>query len=154
MAIQRCVICKGTEFANATKELARAVAGRKFTGLVPCRRCKKCGERYVDAVHALAFESEVASYVALHGLASGETFKLLRKALEMTAQELAELLRVAPETISRWEHGQREVDLSAWAMVAALVAEQQSGKPSAMAALRAASKPPRVPKRINIGEAA
>lgn len=154
MPIRRCVICQGTAFENATKELLQKVGGRKFTGVVPCRRCATCGERYVDAAHALAFEADVVTYLALHGLASGETLRLMRKSLGLTAQQLAELLRVAPETISRWEHGKRNVDLSAWAMVASLLAEKRLGKPSAMAALKAASKPPRIPKRVKISRAA
>lgn len=154
MSIRRCVICKATAFENATKEIRRNVAGRKFTRSAPCRQCKKCGERYVDAVQLLAFDAEVATYVALHGLATGETFRLLRKGLGLTAQQISELLRVAPETISRWENGQRDVDLSAWAMVASLLAEERLGRPSAMQALKAASKPPHVPKNVRIDKAA
>ena len=50
----------------------------------------------------------------------------MRKSVPLSAVELASLLRVAPETISRWETGERAVDRAAWLVVRALVLEPES----------------------------
>lgn len=66
-------------------------------------RCSACGEvecSYDDMGH-----NERAAAVALvaRGIRSGTEFKFVRKVVGLKVTEVADLLGVTPETVSRWE---------------------------------------------------
>jgi transcriptional regulator with XRE-family HTH domain len=61
------------------------------------------------------------------GLRTGESFRFMRKAVGLRANELSEYLGVAPETISRWETGKWDPDKAAFAALAALVFHKHQG---------------------------
>jgi transcriptional regulator with XRE-family HTH domain len=70
----------------------------------------------------------------------------MRKALGLRAADLAGLLGVAAETVSRWETGQRDVDRGALALVGGLVVDRLEGSTATLDRLRALAKPPRTAK--------
>ena len=61
------------------------------------------------------------------GLRDGGTFKFIRKALGLRAADLADLLDVSPETISRWENSHRTAERSVWNTLADLVSDRLLG---------------------------
>ena len=68
--------------------------------------CPKCGEvvlRYRDS-RRLA-EDAAAIYRKRHGLLSAEEIQALRERLHLTQADLARLLRLGANTVSRWESG-------------------------------------------------
>jgi DNA-binding transcriptional regulator YiaG len=65
-------------------------------------------------------ELAAAAELARLGRRSGPALRFMRKALGYRAVELA-ALDVAPETLSRWETGEREVEGRAFALVGLLV---------------------------------
>lgn len=75
--------------------------------------------------------------------AGGETFKYARKAVGLRAEDLASLLGVARETISRWETGKHPIDSAALAVLALIVKDAVQGSTATLDALRArrAAKP-------------
>ena len=69
-------------------------------------RCPKCDEvvlRYVDSRQLS--ETAIAIYRKKHGLLSADEIRALRERLSLTQNELAKLLRLGSNTISRWESG-------------------------------------------------
>lgn len=68
--------------------------------------CATCGEvvlRYRDARRL--DEDAAAIYRRKHGLLSAEEIRALRERFELTQADLARLLRLGANTVSRWESG-------------------------------------------------
>lgn len=61
----------------------------------------------------------------------------LRKAAGLRGNELAALLAVAPETVSRWEHGARTIDRAALAILGSLALDALDGVTTTRDRLRA-----------------
>jgi len=84
-------------------------------------RCPKCNEvvlRYEDSRQLS--ESAIAIYRKKHGLLSADEIRALRERLSLTQNELAKLLRLGSNTISRWESG-RNVQTEAMDVLLRLV---------------------------------
>ena len=56
----------------------------------------------------------IAAELAQTGPANADTFRFMRRAVRIKSADLAELLGVSVETLSRWENGHREPDRAAW----------------------------------------
>jgi DNA-binding transcriptional regulator YiaG len=72
-------------------------------------KCSSCGElvfAYDEQAHN---DRATAAALVKRGVRTGVDFKFVRKMADFKATEIAELLGVRPETVSRWERG--EVDL-------------------------------------------
>ncbi len=83
--------------------------------------CPKCNEvvlRYIDSRQLS--ENAVAIYRRKHGLLSTDEIRALRERLSLTQNELAKLLRLGSNTISRWESG-RNVQTEAMDLLLRLV---------------------------------
>ncbi len=59
----------------------------------------------------------------------------------MKATELAELVDVAPETLSRWETGAKAVNPVVWVTVAAMALDKLAGRATTLKQLHAAKEP-------------
>jgi YgiT-type zinc finger domain-containing protein len=114
-AMRKCAICKEGNVKKGTVNLEETVAGTRFVAKVKGYRCDKCREEFYDAQVVGRFELQVALELARRGKASSETFRLMHSALGLSSRELAKLPDVTPETISRWPHGKRTIDRSAFA---------------------------------------
>lgn len=69
-------------------------------------KCPKCGEQVLSYTQARRFEEDaLALYRKKYGLLSGDEIRALRDHHGLTQVELARLLRLGPNTISRWEAG-------------------------------------------------
>jgi putative zinc finger/helix-turn-helix YgiT family protein len=69
-------------------------------------RCPKCDAfvlRFQDAKRLQ--EDAIALYRKRHGLLSADEIRALRERFELTQAELATLLRLGGNTVSRWESG-------------------------------------------------
>jgi predicted transcriptional regulator len=138
------------------------VSGRSFVIVVPARVCRDCDALFLDGPCLERAELEVACELARTGPSDGESFRFMRKALAMRATDIASLIAVSPETISRWENGQRTVDRIAWITVGTMVLEKAKRATSTLERLMAlrnptiaravridASEPPRVLVRVS-----
>lgn len=68
--------------------------------------CPKCGEvvlRFQDAKRL--GEDAIAIYRKKHGLLSAEEIRSIRKRFDLTQADLARMLRLGANTVSRWESG-------------------------------------------------
>jgi YgiT-type zinc finger domain-containing protein len=145
----KCPTCDvKTQRANA--EVVRTVGANTFVGEVPASTCPNCSEVYYDGQALGRFELEIACYLAEGGMVSGPAFKFMRRALGMRAVELAEMLDVAAETISRWETDDRAVDRAAWVALSGLVADRIEGRDRVIGILRAIREPRKQPRNIRI----
>lgn len=134
--IKKCASCGGLLTASRKRQ-THAVAGRELVITVATATCRSCGAVFLENKSLQRAELELACELALHGPVSGGAFRFLRKSLSMRAVELAALLAVTPETVSRWENDQRVVDKAAWLALGSLVLESASRKPETLARLRA-----------------
>lgn len=147
----RCVSCDYEGQMEATTEAHEVTVGdRTICGDVPAAKCPRCGEVYVEGSDLERFELEVAEAIVRAGVVSGATFRFLRHRLGMQAKDLAALLDTTPETISRWEKGQRDVDRAAWLTLAMLVADRKDGRNRARPIVDAAAHPGTLPDVIRV----
>ena len=105
------------------KLLRRKIAGRTYAVEVPVRIADD-GEEVVDGDVAVAADLAIAAAIAAEGPVAGETFSWMRRAVGLQAKVLAELLDVRPESVSRWERGERPMDRAAWLLLADLILER------------------------------
>ena len=146
--MKTCEGCEG-RVTRTRKQEVLVVSGRRFVVSLPARACRSCGVQ-ADAASLERIELEVACELAREGPASGETFRFMRKALGMRAMDLADLLGITPETVSRWENGQRLVDRSAWIALGSMVLEKARRSTATVQRLRTFKNPPAGTRSIRI----
>jgi putative zinc finger/helix-turn-helix YgiT family protein len=77
------------------------------------RQCGSCGETILEGDEVQRQEREIATVLVARGVRTTAEFKFVRKMAGFRANEIAELLGVRPETVSRWERGEAEISRSA-----------------------------------------
>ena len=149
--MKRCVRCSATTpLSDRPAQLTREVAGHLFIAFVPARVCEACGETYFETKVAERFELHVALRLADAGIVKGDAFRFMRKALRMQANTLAELVDVAPETVSRWEGDKRAVSRGASAILTSLVRDAFEGRTTTLDGLRRLQQPRPLAKTVKI----
>jgi putative zinc finger/helix-turn-helix YgiT family protein len=121
-----CIECGGavsTRILPHYRDLNIGVAV-DLVNIVEETTCKKCGEQEIsfpdfNGLLAAVAVARVKTPVRL----SGEEIRFLRKALEMTAKELAVYLGMREETISRWENNKENISPPAEKLLRVFVAE-------------------------------
>jgi DNA-binding transcriptional regulator YiaG len=126
------------------------IAGRTFAAELPARVCKACNESLVDQDTLEVFGLLAGKTLADAGEITGPAFRAMRVALGLSGRAVAEELGVPPETISRWENGERPVDRFAWLVLAAIVTDQVDDKNDTRAQLRALRSPKRLAKTVRL----
>jgi len=149
--MKRCTQCdSGALLVDSTAENTREVAGHLFVAFLPAKRCTSCGKVCFESVVLERFELHVAVAIAEAGVSSGQAFRYLRKSIGMRAAELAQLLDVSAETISRWETEKRNVDRGALALLGGLVRDAIEGRTSTLQQLRALHQPRPLAKTVQL----
>lgn len=146
MDITRCVKCGSEQVGESTAPDTFTIAGQTFTAEVPARRCGACDAVFFDGPALKEFERAAARELARHGPALGETFRFMRKALGVRGADLAELLDVPPETLSRWETGKLAMARTAWLTLSSLVLDFDGTQER----LRAVREPPKSSRVVRI----
>ena len=77
------------------------------------KRCRACGETLFDLAEMKRQERAIAKALAARGVRTGSEFKLVRKAAGLRAVDVAAMLNITPETLSRWERGTVEIPRAA-----------------------------------------
>ena len=73
---------------------------------VEVHRCPECGEQEVQIPHIQGLHRTLAMTLARkHERLAAAEIKFLRKYLGLAGNDFAQLIGVAPETVSRWEQG-------------------------------------------------
>jgi len=116
-----CPTC-GTLMKETRGRLSLPVNGEEIS--VPAAahlKCPKCGEivlRFQDATRL--HEDAIAVYRKKHGLLSADQIRAIRERFELTQADLARLLRLGANTVSRWESG-RNVQTAAMDILLRLI---------------------------------
>jgi DNA-binding transcriptional regulator YiaG len=128
---------------RACSNAARASAGRPCRAYTSpnLRRLTSCKDTQIGLDDLTRFEHAVAMSLAEHGPVGGASLKYMRKSIPLSATALAELLHVAPETVSRWETGERKVDRAAWLVVRGLVLDPGARQDIAKLADKPSARP-------------
>ena len=121
-----CASCR-CPMQRAETALRERVAGRQFELKVTVESCPECGEELIGSDEVKRFELHVARELALHGPPSGEAFRFMRKALGMPAVQVARLLGLRPETVSRWERGKLQADPRSVVLLGSIVLDAVQG---------------------------
>lgn len=150
--MKRCHRCQGSDMRQVRERFVDRFPladGRTLDFVFddfPQKVCSSCGERHYQAKDLMAAEDAVTQELVARGIRDGAVFRHLRKALGLKATELASLLGVTPETISRWENGRNEADRAVWATLDLLVDDRRAGRTATLDRLRALAQA-RIPKR-------
>jgi putative zinc finger/helix-turn-helix YgiT family protein len=84
-------------------------------------RCPKCNEVVLQFTDAKRLQEDaIALYRKRHGLLSADEIRAIRERYELTQAELARLLRLGANTVSRWESG-RNVQTAAMDMLLRII---------------------------------
>lgn len=147
--LNKCVECQCTEGLTDTRtSRTRTIAGLTFQAELSTQTCPNCGTNYYGASVVEAFEMGIAVWLAEHGINDGEAMRVMRSAMHLKGVELATLLDVTPETISRWEKEHRPPDRLAVATLAAMVLDRVAGHDRTLQRLRTLQNPP--PTEIHV----
>jgi putative zinc finger/helix-turn-helix YgiT family protein len=138
----KCVTCGHLEMTPGMVDEAVPVGELIFSLRVPALVCPKCGENYLTADTMGQVDRLVAGALARDGVATSQAFRFMRKAIGLRAVELAELFAVTPETVSRWETGERAPAGEAVKLLALLVVEHLAGRSEALDYLRSLRRAP------------
>lgn len=123
-----CIHCGG-DWVRFTKDLdLLEIDGHRFTATVPGKRCGKCGAERLDGPTLEKLDLLIAHKLIEGGVRSGAAFRFIRKALGLSGVRMAELFKVAPETICRWESEKRPVDHIAFATLGGMVLDATAGR--------------------------
>ncbi len=134
----RCAFCKASKFRRVTKTSTYEFETTRVSVAVPALQCEACSERYVLADDLGEAEHAVALALVRAGVRSPRAFRFIRKAAGLKAVEVADLLDVKPETVSRWENAANEVPRTAQLAINALLLDPDGAR----RALEALGKPP------------
>jgi DNA-binding transcriptional regulator YiaG len=149
--MKRCVRCSANApLVDRPSQLSREVAGHLFVAFVPSRVCPECGETYFDTKVVERFDLHVALRLADAGIVTGDALRFMRKALHMQANTLAQLVDVAPETVSRWEGDKRAVSRGASAVLVALVRDAFEGRTTTLDGLKRLQHPKPLARTVQI----
>jgi YgiT-type zinc finger domain-containing protein len=147
--MKRCIRCGGA-VSTRKVEATREVGQHLFVASLPARVCRACGETQFEGSVLQRFDLHVAVCLIEAGVGSGAAFRFLRKALGLRAVDVAELLDVSAETLSRWETEKRALDRGALAVLAACVRDALAGRTSTLDTLRALRTPRGLEKRVQL----
>ena len=145
-----CSRCEREKVVAIALDESMDVCGHTFTAQLPAERCGACGEVVIEGHDMKLFELRVAIELAKAGLRTGESFKFLRKALNLERQDLAQLLDLTEDCVAYWERGDWPVDPRAHAVLCSLVLGRFEHRPSSLDCLRVLREPRKLARRVRV----
>jgi putative zinc finger/helix-turn-helix YgiT family protein len=134
--MKQCFSCHSDRIISSIELEDYSFGEVTFSVEMPCVRCEACGETTTAHGDGEKADAAVAHALALNGPMTGAAFRHMRNVLNISRAEMASLLDVAPETVSRWEVEGRPVDRAAWLLLSTIVEEHEAGRTTTLARLR------------------
>ena len=150
--MRKCVKCGSDGFKNGTVHHSMRVGEQVYSGEVPAEICRNCGEGYISGTDLGRWELAVTRVLVTLGPVCPEAVSFLRRASGLRSKEVAALLDVTADSVSRWEHGKRPVDRQTWLVIGALALDALEGRDDTKRRLLALRKRPA--KRVTVQIAA
>lgn len=102
----RCISCKKADTMRPWEGRLKRM-GVEF--LARGMRCLSCGETLFSDDEVGRQEKSIAAGLVARGVRTGVEFKFVRKVAGLKAIEVATMLDVRAETVSRWESGEADI---------------------------------------------
>jgi DNA-binding transcriptional regulator YiaG len=141
--LKRCHACKSNALVDTDHADELQLGPYTFATAVAAQRCTACDEVTLSGAQLEHLDAAIVGSIVQNGLWCPETFKYCRKNAGLRAVDLAELLGVAAETLSRWENGHQPIDRNAYALLGGLVADHLAGRKETAERLHAMAHPPK-----------
>lgn len=122
-----CASCGADKVRKGNVSLSREVGDRVFSTTIPGLVCDACDESVADLRDGERFDLAVADLLS-EATPTGDSFRFLRKVAGMRAKDLARMLGVTGDTISRWENGKHAIDRAAFFVLGMVVREKREGR--------------------------
>lgn len=142
--------CQHDRLEQSQDSCSMQVGEHQFTAKIQSMKCSQCGMLAFCGPDLEKFELAVAIKLANAGEMNGEIARFLRKALGLKAKELAILLNVVPETVSRWENNKIVIDHASAALLCTMVFDMAEGRETAVKALKSLLEPQPLPQNVSI----
>lgn len=138
----RCPACRRGRLTRATANHTVKIGDVEVVFReVPVSRCGSCKETVFEGPFMERVELYAADELARSGAVSPDGFRFMRKALGLRAEDLADMLDVSNETVSRWETGKNPIARTALAVLGALIEDEIAGRETMTEILEALKKP-------------
>lgn len=144
-----CPSCGEGELRKGEASLSREVGEHQFSAKVTALVCDACGESITDLQDGERFDLAIAGLLA-EASPSGDSFRFLRKVAGLRARDLARMLGLTGDTISRWENGKHAIDRSAFFILGQIVRERQRGSTAMLDLLARGELPKALPARVDV----
>lgn len=146
----RCHKCDSNRLRRIQHEVKAKIGGVSFRIVEPATECAACGEVTVAGEVVRRAELSIAARLAEMGVTHGEAVRAMRGAVGLRSAELAEILGVAAETMSRWETGKSHIDPCAFGVLGGLVEDRLAGRTDTTDRMRSLREPRPRPKQVKI----
>lgn len=146
--LEKCPDCGG-KLVEAKHGHTSRIAGHTFTATLPVDRCETGGHWFVADRDLAAYEAAVASRLVEGNVTRPDALRFLRGVLGLKGAELADLLHLRRETISRWEQGKRPIDGTVYAVLRQMILDLAQGSTATIDFLRTRGKR-KLPRTIHV----
>ena len=150
MKVDRCTTCGSRKLPLVDYLFKARVAGVPFETVIRAQQCQNCGEAFLPEDALGSFEVSAALELARAGVVTPEALRFMRKIAGLRAVDLAELLELTAEHVSRMENGRAPADRRTVALLAAMLEDKAAGATRTVDQLRALARPRRVTRRLQI----
>jgi DNA-binding transcriptional regulator YiaG len=144
-----CAFCGADALRKGDVPLVREVGRHVFSTVVDGLVCGACGETLTDVRDGERFDMAVAEILS-EAIPTGDSFRFLRKTAGLLARNVARMLGVTNDTVSRWENGKHAVDRAAFFVLGQIVREKREGRTSMLDLLARGEMPKPLPDRVEI----
>lgn len=102
-----CLNCSKDEYVTTTTSKEITVNGRVVLECIECEKCPECGDIIFTHQQSLEFDKKrISLEFGSKTILTSFQLKLLRKILDISLEDICELLHIGKSTYGRWERGE------------------------------------------------
>ena len=127
VARRRCPRCKAGLLEATAVDVTRRIGGQEVRARAAAMICAGCGTIVHQRRELQRIELEIAARLVEEGRRDGEVLRYVRRALGLKGKDVARLLEVCAETVSRREQGKVPVDRATLVVLRQMVLDRLRG---------------------------